>query len=91
MKELKTLADINHMCCCGNSPQHDMAIRDDLRAEAIKDIKHIRETHFVPCRGVKGSTWCMPVGNGLGEDTEAMWAVVEYIAWKFNISEEDLR
>lgn len=81
--ELKTLKDIEE-----NTHWTDISYRNDnenvilikeIKQEAIKDIKELREgilkdSYSIQCAGTQ------PLNEN----------VVDYIKWKFNITEEDL-
>ncbi len=93
-KEIKTLKDINlekiipfYLSETNNienwnkwSFEHlALNIRNELKAEAIREIKYAKSMD-----GTKGL-----FGGGI--DFMFTKGVVEYIKWKFNIAEEDLK
>ena len=58
-----------------------------LRAEAIKEIKQIRSLRKLPF----AVEWEKYSGLRVEFSKEAIGAIINYIKWKNNLSEEDLR
>ena len=74
MNNLKTLKDLGENEC-GFGEQH--IDREELKAEAVKKIKFIKENHK------------LPTGEILNSSKELY--VIRYIMWDNNLSEEDLK
>ena len=81
MSELKTLKDLKNT---SENPMFNMGAdsqRKVIRDEAIKDIKHLQS----PESHTDFAADCEAFGNGTKHN------IIEYIMWKFNIAEEDLK
>ena len=59
---------------------------EDLKQEAIKDIKSIMELEKTPL----DKLWEEMTGHRLTYSEEAKQGIINYIKWKFNIAEKDL-
>ena len=81
MSELKTLKDIDgHPTEWGH-----LVERNDLKQEAIKDIKYLRAWKE------QGTIKLLPWITTTDFENTGLNAIIEYIKWKFNITEEDLK
>ncbi len=85
MSDLKTLKDLS-TCKRKNCPDEEFHVVEIKKAkqEAIKDIKflrHMKEAGFIKL--LPWMTTTDPQNTGLN-------AIINYIMWKFNITEEDL-
>ena len=106
MTELKTLEDIQNLHGFHNLKQHSKNIPEcmmynkiikegeelaifpsELRYEAIKDIKAI----FMMEKTPEDKLWEKFKGKKIIYSEEGKLAIINYIKWKFNITEEDLK
>ena len=84
MTKLKTLKDLERK----QSLDSFICINPiELRQEAIKDIKLIQYLEDNPL----DKAWEIITGQKIRYSEEAKSAVISYIMWKFNITEEDLK
>ena len=76
--KLKTLKDMVY----GRVPKE---IHNELRAEAIRDYKYLRDKK----KNSSGGYYFAPLNGNLERDQ--VQVILFYIAWKFNLTEEDLK
>ena len=83
--KLKTLEEVYEDA---STPHHGLeAYNRLLKQEAIKDIKEIQNLENSPL----DKTWEKITGYKMVYSLAGKQAVINYIKWKFNISEEDLK
>ena len=101
MTKLKTLKDIQKYVAVVNASTGDADLveeeRDDasdrviyledVKQEAIKDIKSIMELKKTP----SDKWWEDMTGHRLTYSEEAKQGIIDYIKWKNNITEEELK
>ncbi len=63
------------------------ALKEEIRQEAIKDIKSIMELEKTP----SDKWWEDMTGHKLTYSEEAKQGIINYIKWKNNITEEELK
>ena len=83
--KLKTLKDLMKPAHCKN---YAMLIKaGDIKQEAIKDIKSIMELEKTP----PDKWWEDMTGHRLTYSEEAKQGIINYIKWKNNITEDELK
>jgi len=92
MTELKTLKDIEYNSGIGVHMQEMCVQSIRLKIEAIKDIKFLQKS-VDKCSYNDANSYfecsCMACSEGCGMCVKQV--LINYIMWKFNISEEDLK
>ena len=86
MSEFKTLKDLERF---GYPEQTygDLIDANEIKQEAIKDIKSLMELKKTP----SDKWWEEMTGHRLTYSEETKQGIINYIKWKFNITEEDLK
>ena len=95
MSELKTLKDlfpdftVEQVRQLGKTGMmiFQEKLKADLKQEAIKDIKSLMELKKTSL----DKWWEEMTGHRLTYSEEAKQGIINYIKWKFNITEEDLK
>lgn len=88
MTELKTLKDLKKCPQCERGGEEYKCIQNyELKQEAIKDIKAIQDFE----KSQADKLWEALTGNKIIYSEEAKQGIMNYIKWKFNITEEDLK
>jgi len=98
MSNLKTLKDFDLGGCGSCEPEDTKRIREDLKQEAIKDIKFLeglskgsdevaKMTDTAEAIMLEEKGFCLFDAMGAYDNSN----VIEYIKRKFNITEEDLK
>ena len=64
-----------------------LRLDSNLKQEAIKEIESIMELEKTP----SDKWWEEMTGHRLTYSEEAKQGIINYIKWKFNITEEDLK
>ncbi|KKK89059.1 hypothetical protein LCGC14_2736930 [marine sediment metagenome] len=88
--KLKTLKDFEEKNDGDYISTERFAVNQKLLAikqEAIKDIKAIRDFE----KSQEDKLWEDLIGKKIVYSEEAKIGIINYIKWKFNISEEDLK
>lgn len=86
--KLKTLKDFDLVDHKDRKGFSEMFVRfDEIQQEAIEDIKAIQEFVGTP----QDEAWSKITGNNVVYSEEGKNSIINYIKWKFNISEEDLK
>ena len=94
--ELKTLKDFELLAdytACSKSDETSccQALVKDLRQEAIKDIKELRNNNWKEKENDKIGGFSGIINFSAMKRIDAIQPVIDYIKWKFNITEEDLK
>ena len=104
LKDMKCIRDEEYSCCKGDKSKHKINhisgdlewdkynsypwTNDyDLKQEAINDIKSIQSLEKTP----QDKIWEGMTGEKIVYSEEAKQGIINYIKWKFNLSEEDLK
>lgn len=90
--ELKTIKDFEFdidSCCpdCNENKREKACTVEDLKQEAIKDIKAIQTLGKTP----EDKMWEEITKKIIVYSKDAKQGIINYIKWKFNITEEDLK
>ena len=85
--KLKTLKDLRYPGQKTVTADSYMIREDIIKEEAIKDIKSIMELEKTP----SDKWWEDMTGHRLTYSEEAKQGIINYIKWKNNITEEDLK